>query len=168
MPPGESGPQRQNPSKIPEGAPKTRLTKDFSGKWIYGGVGAIVLYAMFNVVFEQREPSQVVAGWDGISNCSFMVSLDGKRRLSLSENHFARIEEPDRTSTEGLWSFDQSTGKYTVTIHDESIIYSAVAPGDGDGCMLIRGDLATADLLRSWFYSRADLDDQSDDEPPER
>ena len=43
-----------------------------------------------------------------------------------------------------------------------------VAPGDGDNCMLIKGDLATADLPRSWFYSRADLDDQSDYETPER
>jgi len=165
-PTAELAPWRENPSKPVEGAARTRLTKDLSGKLIYGGLGVIFLCTIFNVVFKQREAPQVIPGWDGLSSCSFMVSFDGKRRLWLSENHFARIEEPDRASADGSWSFDESTTEYTVTVHDESVKYSVVAPGDGDNCMLIKGDLATADLSRSWFYSRADLDDQSDYEPP--
>jgi hypothetical protein len=97
-----------------------------------------------------------------------MASFDGKRHLSLSENHSARLEEPDQADSDGSWAFDESTGKYTVTVNGEAITYSAVAPGDGDNCMLIIGDLRTADLSRSWFYSRADLDDQTDRDPPER
>jgi len=128
--------------------------------------GVIFLCAIFSVIFKQREAPQIVAGWDGISSCSFMVSLDGKRRLWLSENHFVRIEEPDQANSDGSWSVDESTGKYIVTVHGQSVTYSVVAPGDGDNCMLIKGDLATADLSRSWFYSRANLDDQSDNEPP--
>jgi hypothetical protein len=32
----------------------------------------------------------------------------------------------------------------------EAVPYSVVTPGDGDNRMLIKGDLATADLSRSW------------------
>jgi hypothetical protein len=163
-PTAELAPRRENPSKPVEGAPRTRLTKDLSGKLIYGGLGVIFLCTVFNV----GEAPQDIPGWDGISSCSFLVSFDGKRRLRLSENHFARIVEPDQASADGSWSFDEGTTKYTVTVHDESVPYSVVTPGDGDNCMLIKGDLAAADLSRSWFYSHADLDDQSDYEPPER
>ncbi len=167
-PPAESAPTRENPAKPAERAPKTRLTKGFSGKFIYAGVGVIFLYTIFNVVFEKREAPQAIPGWDGISSCSFMVSFDGKRRLWLSENHVARIEEPDQATADGSWSFDESTSRYAITVNNDSVTYSVVAPGDGDNCMLIKGDLATADLPRSWFYSRADVDDQSYYEPPER
>ncbi len=131
-PAAELAPWRENPSKPVEGAPRTRLTKDLSGKLICRGLGAIFLCTIFNVAFKQREAPQVIPGWDGISSCSLTVSFDGKRRLWLSENHFARIEEPDRASADGSWSFDESTTKYTVTVHDESVTYSVVAPGDGD------------------------------------
>ncbi len=97
-----------------------------------------------------------------------MVSFDGKRRLWLSENHLARIEQPDQSSADGSWSFDESTTKYSVTVINESVTYLVVAPGDKDNCMLIKGDLTTADLPQSWFYSRADLDDQADHETPGR
>jgi hypothetical protein len=167
-PTAEFAPWRENPSKPVEGAPRTRLTKDLSGKLIYGGLGVIFLWTICNVVFKQRDGPQVIPGWEGISTCSFMVSFDGKRRLWLSENHFARIEEPDQASADGSWSFDESTSKYAITVRNESITYSVVAPGGGDNCMLIKGDLATADLPRSWFYSRGEVDDQSDYEPLER
>jgi|ERR1700730_752205 len=163
----EATPRQENASKPVQGVPRTPK-KDFSGKLIYGGLGVVFLCAIINVASGQRETPQVIPGWDGISSCSFMVSFDGKRRLWLSENHFARIEEPDQASADGSWSFDESTSKYAITVHNDSVIYSVIAPGDGDNCMLIKGDLATADLPRSWFYSRADLDDRSDYEPPER
>jgi hypothetical protein len=168
QPPAESAPTRENPAKPAERAPKTRLTKVFSAKLIYAGLGVIFLYTIFNVVFEKREAPQAIPGWDGISSCSFMVSFDGKRRLWLSENHVARIEEPDQATADGSWSFDESTSRYAITVNNDSVTYSVVAPGDGDNCMLIKGDLATADLPRSWFYSRTDVDDQSNYEPPER
>jgi hypothetical protein len=168
QPTAELATRQRNPSTSVGGAPRTRLPRNVSGKLIYGGLGVIFLFTIFRVVFEQRATPPVVVGWDGISNCSFMVSFDGKRRLLLSENHFARIEDPDQASSDGSWSFDGSTGRYTVTVYDEPVTYSVVAPGDGDNCMLIKGDLATADLTRSWFYLRADADDQSDYEPPER
>jgi len=160
--------QSDTPNPASSRAPRISPTKNLSGKVIYGGLGLILLCTSFNVVFRQREAPPAIPGWDAISSCSFMVSFDGKRRLSLSENHFARIEEPDHASADGSWSFDGTTGKYIVTMRDEPVAYSVVAPGDRDNCMLIRGDLATADLHRSWFYSRADVDDQSDNEPPER
>src|ERR1700730_601171 len=166
-PAAEAAPRRENHLKPVEGAPRTRPTKELSRKLIYGALGVTFLYAIFNVAFEQRETPQVIPGWDGISSCSFMVSFDGKRRLWLSENNFARIDGANGPSTDGSWSFDESTRKYTIAV-PEPVVYSAIAPGEGNDCMLIRGELETADLHRSWFYSRADLDDQSDNEPPER
>ena len=167
-PTAEFLPWRENPPKPVEGAARTHLTKDISGKLIYGGLGVIFLWTICNVVFNQRDAPQVIPGWDELLSCSFMVSFDGKRRLWLSESHSARIEEPNHARADGSWSFDGTTGKYIVTVHDEPVTYSVVAPGDGDNCMLIKGDLATADLPRSWFYSRDDVDHQSDYEPPER
>ena len=100
-------------------------------KLLLGGVGALILYAFFRPAFEQQAATQIVAGWDGISDCSFMASFDGKRHLSLSENHFARMEESDQASTDGSWSYDEDTGKYTITVNGEPITYSVVDPGDG-------------------------------------
>jgi hypothetical protein len=154
--------RRENPSKPVEGAARSFLTKDLSGKMIYGGLGVIFLCAIFSLVFKLREAPQAVPGWDGLSSCSYMVSFDGKRHLWLSENHFARIDEPNRGSAGGSWSFNENAANYTITVDDQPVSYSVVAPGDGESCMLIKGDLATADLPRSWFYSRADVDDQSD------
>jgi len=166
-PTADEASKRENLSK-PVAVPRTRPTKDLGGKLIYGGLGVILFCTIFKVAFEQREAPQVIPGWDGISSCSFMVSFDGKRRLWLSENHIARIEEPDQATADGSWSFDKSTSSYAITVHNNSVTYSVVAPGDGDNCMLIKGDLATADLPRSWFYSHANVDDQSYYEPPER
>jgi hypothetical protein len=149
--------------------------KNSGTRLVYGLVGLLTVYALSNVISwhqrvtsQHQEVTQIVPGWDRISGCLFMASFDGKRHLSLSENHFARIEEPDQADSDGSWAFDESTGKYIVTVDGEAITYSAVAPGDGDNCMLIKGDLRTADLPRSWFYSRADLDDQTDRDSPER
>jgi hypothetical protein len=97
-----------------------------------------------------------------------MVSFDGERHPSLSENHFARVDEPNSIGKDGSWSFDESSGKYTITVHDDSAVYSAVAPGDGYNCMLIKGDAQAADLARSWFYSHADFEDQGDPALPDR
>ena len=144
------------------------LFKGLRARLIYGVVGILFLYALFNVTFQRQEPSPAAAGWESLSQCSVMASFDGKRHLSLDQNHLARIEEPDQPNVDGSWSFDKITGRYTITVNDEPVTYSVVTPGDGDSCMLIKGDLVTADLPRSWFYSRVDLDYQDDRDPPER
>jgi hypothetical protein len=132
---------------------RTRCSKDSSNEESQREIDlwrptVIFLWTIFNVVFKQRDPPQVIPGWDGISRCSFMVSFDGKRHLSLSENHFARIEERDQADAHGSWSFDERTGKYTIAVDGEPVIYSVVDPGDRDNCMLIKGDPATVDLPR--------------------
>ncbi len=165
----ELAPRRGNPSKPVEGAPRIRPTKSLRGKLFYGGLSVIFFFAIFRLIFEQQEETtQIVAGWDGISQCSFTSSFDGKKHLSLSENHFARIEGPDQASVDGSWSFDESSSKYTITVRNDPSTYSVVTPGDGANCMLIKGDPGTADLPQSWFYSRADLEDQIDTGGPER
>ena len=63
------------------------------------------------------------------------------------------MDQPNSPSTDGAWSFDQSTRKYTIKLNDEALLYSAVAPGDYYNCMLIKGDPQTADLSRSWDES---------------
>jgi hypothetical protein len=60
-PPAELAPRRENSSKPVEGAPRSRLTKDLSGKLIYGALGVIFLCTIFNVVFKQREAPLVPA-----------------------------------------------------------------------------------------------------------
>src|SRR6516225_8917753 len=65
--------------------------------------------------------------------------------------------------------------KAAASCCSESSRLRSITPKVGSGSvaaggirMLIRGDLVTADLPRSWFYSRADHDEQDDRDPPER
>jgi hypothetical protein len=149
------------PQPKPKQGAVFHLFKGLGAKLIYGAVGAIFLYALFNLTFRHREILPAAAGWESLSQCSDTSSFDGKRHLSLDENHFARIEDPDQHVADGSWSFDKVSGRYTITMDGEPVTYLVVAPGDRFYCMLIRGDLVTADLPRSWFYSHVDLDDQN-------
>jgi hypothetical protein len=60
-----------------------RRLRWFSPKLIYGAVGAIALYAIFEAMSKDEPP--VPTGWETLSRCSFAASFDGKRHLTLSE-----------------------------------------------------------------------------------
>jgi hypothetical protein len=106
-------------------------------------------------------------GWSELVLCSDLMSLDGIQQMTLSENHVVRFrdERGSKFSKTGLWSYDELSKRYSVTLLDQTSIYSIVAPRGTDTCMLIKGDLEAADRGGSWFSSSAnDYDDPREDD----
>lgn len=121
------------------------------------------------------ERTPTAPGWDDLISCSYSTSLDGTKRLSIFENsHAALFEErgpADRKgdqegpSIEGTWSFDQISKRYLVVFNGETTPYLLVSPQGGGMCMLIAGDIKSADLSQSWFSYPADENDLGDQGP---
>jgi hypothetical protein len=113
-------------------------------------------------------------GWDDLISCSDSTSLDGTKRLSVSENSHAILYEAhgpsdrrrgnETISKEGAWSFDQISKRYLVVLNGETRTYLLVSPEGGGMCMLISGDVQSADLHQSWFSSPADNNHELDDQ----
>ncbi|MGF6313430.1 hypothetical protein ABIB82_007570 [Bradyrhizobium sp. i1.8.4] len=106
-------------------------------------------------------------GWNELVSCSDMTSLDGTQRMTLSEDQVVslRDERGPKSSKSGLWFYDQSSKRYSVTLLGQTSNYSIVAPRGTGTCMLIKGDLEAADLGGSWFSSSTDdYDDPREDD----
>jgi hypothetical protein len=126
------------------------------------------------VFLHRPEIVPTALGWDGLISCSDSTSLDGTRRLSVSENSHAILYEAHRPSDrrrgnetiskEGTWSFDEISKRYLVVLNGETTTYLLVSPESGGMCMLIAGDVQSADLRQSWFSSPADDNHEPDDQ----
>jgi hypothetical protein len=111
-----------------------------------------------------------VPGWDGLIPCSYAASLDGVKELMLDENHLARLydgansndraEREEGRSIDGKWSFDEPLKQYAITLSGVTTVYSVVQPENSHTCLLIKGDLNSANLRESWFA--LDLEDIDD------
>jgi hypothetical protein len=120
------------------------------------------------------EKVPTVPGWDDLISCSDSTSLDGTRRLSVSENSHATLYEArgpsdrrkghETISREGTWSFDEISKRYLVVLNGETTAYLLVSPESGGMCMLIAGEVQSADLRQSWFSSPADDNHEPDDQ----
>jgi hypothetical protein len=129
-------------------------------------IGATVLWIAFRRT-DQPLNEGLTLGWNELVSCSDLTSLDGTQRMTLSENHVVslRDERGPKFSKSGLWLYDEPSKRYSVTLLDQTSIYSIVAPRGTDTCMLIKGDLEAADLRGSWFSSSADdYDDPREDD----
>jgi hypothetical protein len=148
----------------------------------YSFVAALVLASIvyWNLVHHDAGPPVpvrvVVPGWDDLASCSFLISLDGAKHLTLFENHRAQLSEVERlkngdpkNQNEDRWSFDENSKLYSLTLNKETTVYALVSPVEADGCMLINGNLEAANLRRSWFSTHSDDYEPIDDyEPPDR
>jgi len=115
-------------------------------------------------------------GWDDLISCSDSTSLDGTRRLSVSGNSNATLYEArgpsdrrrdnEAISKEGTWSFDEISKRYLVVLNGETTTYLLVIPEGGGMCMLIAGDIQSADLRQSYFSSPGDENHEPDDQGP--
>jgi hypothetical protein len=111
-----------------------------------------------------------VPGWDGLFLCSDVASLDGAKELMLDENHLARLygganskniaEGEQGRSIDGEWSFNETLKRYAITLNGVTTVYSVVQPENSHMCLLIKGDLNSANLRESWFS--LDLEDIND------
>ncbi len=135
---------------------------------------ALVYWIFFYRPDEARttENKSTPPGWDDLAPCSDMVSFDGTKTLTLSEDHRASVyykdplKEPKEgergVSVEGTWSFDEISKRYSVIFNGVTTDYLMLFPEDVNTCMLIKGDLETADLRGSWFSKS---DEPESDEP---
>ena len=129
-------------------------------------VGAIVFWITFKRT-DKPQHEALTLGWSELVSCSDLMSLDGTQQLTLSENHSVRFhyEGSSEVSKTGLWSYDEPSNRYSVTLSDQTSTYFIVAPKGTNTCMLIKGNVEAADLRGSWFSSSAeDYDDPREDD----
>jgi hypothetical protein len=117
-----------------------------------------------------------VAGWEELGSCMSVASLDGMKQLSLHLSGAATLKDDspekdgearkDRSLT-GYWRLNEGSKRYTVTFKEESTSYLLVTSDHAPVCMLVKGDIAAADLRESWFSSTAVEDDPGDYEMPD-
>lgn len=113
--------------------------------------------------------SENPSGWDELTLCSELTSIDSKKSLSLSSDLKAKLtEQSDRGRpkiTEGRWTLlDAERHTYQIDIVGASGVYSVVSPPDAEGCILALGGADYTDLRRSWFSVHSDAAEPQD--PP--
>ena len=97
--------------------------------------GVIALLGIVGQIFAVTSPPPV-PGWEGLSLCAYVTSLDGAKTLILEENHHVVLEDQrnlkdthDRDqskSIEGEWSFDEGSKRYAITVNGAATLYSVV------------------------------------------
>lgn len=112
-------------------------------------------------------------GWDDLAPCSDALSLDRTKQLSLQSDGRAVLHDikpvkpgeaaQDHTAN-GAWRFDASSKQYSITFKDKTTNYQLLANSDITACVLVKGELDTANLLESWF---AIIDDDDADYGPD-
>ena len=126
--------------------------------------GAALAYGVYVHQSNKTSPP-IVPGWQKLISCSSAVSLDGSKELLLSEDHRAMFYDKsllkdgkryEDIGVAGEWSFDDPSKKYFVSLSGTINIYTLVSPEQVSTCMLIRGNLESADLVESWFSAEAD------------
>jgi hypothetical protein len=87
-----------------------------------------------------------------------MVSLEGTERLTLWVGGRAELRKLLETGNcgpwqhlLGTWRLDQMSGRYCIELGSQAASYALARPRDSHTCILVAGDLSTADLTASWF-----------------
>jgi hypothetical protein len=132
---------------------------------VVGGCGmAALLWILF---IKEKTPAMLSpAGWDHLIPCSELISMDGAKRLSLSENHVLKVyDKTGTTRTEtGTWSYREESKQYSIVLSDQNWIYVLVSPNGSDTCMLASGNVEAANLRASWFSITTEYDDSREDD----
>jgi hypothetical protein len=130
---------------------------------------AIVAYLIFFRHPADRTPRirpPPVPGWERLSSCESTTSFDEKKSLELTKDHKASLttktgEDDKEIITNGDWNFDETSKRYAVTVDGATTVYSIVVLKNI--CMLIKGNVAAADLSASWFSPLYDDEPRYDD-----
>ena len=69
-----------------------------------------------------------------------------------------------KTDRDGNWSFDEFARRYVVSFDKDVKSYNLQSFDDGKYCLLVNGDMQSANLKESWFsFSEDDHPDVDDD-----
>ena len=106
--------------------------------------------------------------------CSETSSLAGTARLSVSDDGRAELRKllegggySDEKPVEGAWDFDQAMGRYRIELGGRAKSYLLVSPPNSHTCMLIAGELGSADLRATWFAVFVDDSDYPREREPD-
>lgn len=121
------------------------------------------------VAVETPEPPIFPVGWVDLAPCAFLATLDGARELTLTEDNLAKLwdltplkdgEDSKNRQIDGTWAYDQASKRYAIALAGQTTTYLLLARGDPVTCILLKGELRSADLSASWFSfpSNDDLD----------
>ena len=132
-------------------------------------IGTIAYGAFLHANRPATEPAPP-AGWIDLAACNDAISLDGTRRLTLSENHAAELREAapngdNKNNRTGKWNYNEIAKEYAITFNDQTTNYSLLLKDVVATCILVKGNLTAANLLESWF---ATIDDGPSDDSRER
>lgn len=137
---------------------------------------AVFAYAIY-VHRSQQVTPPTISGWNDLIFCSHAVSFDGSRELLLSEQHIATLYEKSVAKNEksnedtrvlGTWSFNDQSKKYILSLAGTTNAYTLLSPEQVSTCMLIKGNLDSADLRESWFSAEEDDPGDYDRDPGDR
>jgi hypothetical protein len=133
---------------------------------VVGGCGMAALLSWILFIKEKTPATLYPAGWDDLIACSELVSIDGSKRLSLSENHVLKVYDKAGTkkAESGTWSYREQSKQYSIVLADQSWNYVLVSPNGSDTCILASGNVEAADLRASWFSITAEYDDSREDD----
>jgi hypothetical protein len=156
-------------------------------KVIGAGVFAVALYLgiafdFLGFVFSSRDiaarpQKPAVLGWNDLETCAFLTSLDDKKNLTLTEDQGAELMEaaPDENDApteskklQGRWGYDAGSKRYSITLNGDTATYTLISRGEPATCILVKGDLDTADLRASWFSFPSNDDVLDYDYEPDR
>jgi hypothetical protein len=143
--------------------------------WRAAIVGCALAAAIYVTYLRPARSPQLPesAGWDDLAPCSDALSLDRTKQLSLESDGRAVLhdirpvkpgETPQDRTANGAWRLDASSKRYSITFKDETTNYQLLASSDISTCVLVKGELDTANLLKSWF---AIIDDDAADYGPD-
>jgi hypothetical protein len=139
---------------------------------------ALVFYGatLFPSLFLTGSPTEKrpsVPGWQDLILCSELVSMDGRKTLSLSEDHSVILHEEESAQgkddkkgdrdVKGTWSYDQLYNEYSVSLVGTTTTYTIVNPEVANTCLFIKGTLESANLRESWFSW---IDQDEVEQPP--
>jgi len=138
--------------------------------------GAVFVYAIYVHRSHEVTPP-TIPGWDELIHCSHAVSIDGSKELRLSERHIATLYDKslakdgklsENRGVLGAWSFDDRSKKYLLSLAGTTNAYTLLSPEQVNTCMLIKGNLESADLRESWFSAEQDDPGDDDRDPGDR
>lgn len=151
--------------------PRERTWAHLAGSVMFlGALGLGAYYfATHTASHRKPEPPPPKPGWEQLTRCSFLTSFDGSKDLSLWDDGRAELYDninKQQDAVEGEWRFDKGTNLFAVIFDGVPKSYAMVEPGQGPICMLLMGDLRSADLQESWFSPTPDEGDRLEYERP--
>jgi hypothetical protein len=119
-----------------------------------------VTYRMTRVAQTLQTGLPSASGWDDLGTCAAAISFDGNKKLTLSHDQQVELwdhslrnkTDPDRDVMKGNWRYDRGSKRYLITLRAQTAAYRLIRPPGS--CVLLKGELAAANLEESWFAAR--------------